>query len=223
MLVLAGFCFAETVDVTGAWYLNAIELEGTRIDPSLMGLNMSITLNSDGSAVMSTDDGETAESENGSWSMDGAVVTVVDASDYAMPLEMVGEELIAVEDGVNMVFGREQSSAAMYVPAPASANVAPEDFAGAWTATLFDMGGMQLPMEGVGMGMTVVFDGAKATFTLVEEGESETIEVDCVYEGSDAILTGEVPMTFTLLEDGKICYSQEEEGLALNMYFEKIA
>ena len=76
MLGLTAFAEA-TVDYTGVWTLNRVETPGMTMDMSMLaqlGMNMTITINADGTMVMTT----LGVDENGTWAVTGTGISIAD-------------------------------------------------------------------------------------------------------------------------------------------------
>ena len=78
LAMLLGACaLAETVDLTGEWYLTELAMGDTSVDPSALGMNITITLNGDGTAVLVSTYGDEEETQEGTWAQTEAGVEVV--------------------------------------------------------------------------------------------------------------------------------------------------
>lgn len=224
-LCVMGCAMAEALDVTGDWYLNVIESEGVQLDPAMLGLDLVITLNADGSAVMESF-GEADDTS--SWRMDGSNVIITDTAGDTLVACPDGGNLVIDDEqsGVVMILGREKQGLQNYVPAAVETAPALQDFEGTWSAVLVDMLGMQLPMDALGMQLAIQIVGENAVVTHAEAGEETVYSAPLTLNGS--VLTVEavddqMPMNLQLQQDGKLVYIEETEGLVMSMYFEKIA
>lgn len=223
-LCMLGCALAEAMDVTGVWYLNVIESEGVQLDPAMLGSELILTLNADGSAELES----FGESGFAGWHMDGdnVIITYED-----------GETMIACPDsgnlviddpeiGLTMILGREKQALQNYVPAQVVAEPTMQDFEGSWSATLIDMMGMQMPLDALDMTLVVEIAGDSAVVTH-NEGEENTAYTAPVRLEGDVLtieaVDDQMPMNMQLQQDGKLVYTEETEGLAMIMYFEKIA
>ena len=223
VLCVAGCAFAEALDVTGAWYLNVIESEGVQLDPALLGSELTLTLNADGSAELESF-GETGFAN---WYMENGNVIISYEDGQTMTACPDNGNLVIdeAESDMTMILGRQKQELQNYVPAAVNSAPSMQDFEGAWRATIIDMMGMQMPMEVLGMQLVVDIAGDSAIVTHAE-GETNTVyTAPLKLEGS--VLTVEavddqMPMNLQLLQDGKMVYTEETEGLAMLMYFEKI-
>lgn len=222
----AQLAFASS-EVAGTWYLNNMEMEGMSIAPASMGMEMTITLNEDNTALIQIS-GE--EDETGTWTLEGDQVSIT-SGEETLSLTLSEGALTVEEDGMKMIFGQEKVEAEAFVAAPVRTGVALEDFDGVWSATTLDMMGMQMPVASMGMEMTLSIEGGKAQVTATSEGEDEQSEMT----GSlaDDVLTLSAPaaegedaetMALKLHEDGTMSYSEEMDGEdgSVTLYFQKV-
>ena len=129
-MLVAAVAVAEGADVAGTWYLLEMSQGGQSYDPASMGMSITMELNADGTAVLTNPMAE--EPENGTWTLDGDTITVVDESGVPMVLTMADGKLTANEDDLTMTFGREIEGGVFAPAAPVEA--AEEDFNGTWEA-----------------------------------------------------------------------------------------
>ena len=228
MLVLAlcllGCAIAEPMDMTGDWYLNTIESEGMQLDPAVLGFELTLTLNADGSATMKSFD----ESDSScSWVMDGENVVITDPAGDTMTAVPEGANLVVQEQesGFLMILGREKTAVQNYVPAAVEKNPAMDDFQGLWNAAIIDMLGMQLPMDTIGMKLMVEIKDTTATVTSNESGAETTYIAPVKLEGDTLTIEAvdeQMPLPLQLQQDGKLVWVEESEEMTISMYFEKI-
>ena len=75
MLCLMVPAMAEETLPTGEWYLISVSAEGTQVDPAVFGMEMTLTLNEDGTCTMVSE-----ETEEGTWTFEGNTLTITDAN-----------------------------------------------------------------------------------------------------------------------------------------------
>ena len=148
LVVLMVPALAEA-DFTGTWYLVTLNMNGSLIEnPAAMGLNMSFTLNEDGTAVASNN-GETTDS---TWSYEDGKLIIDD-------LEMVINEdgTITADMGESgyMIFSRVAPEAEEIKIADPNPDAALEDYAGTWICKYVSVNNMtldiqQIPLEQIG-------------------------------------------------------------------------
>lgn len=219
LMLCMGLALAETVDVTGTWHLNEIISGEISINPGVLGMDMSITLNADGTATGDVA-GETGE---GTWSMEGGSVIVAMAGD-PMTFTLENGNLISIVEGSTMVFSREKAEITTVELGEARTDVTMEDFNGQWNATIVDMMGMQIPVTDMGMLMTITIADGQVTLT---EGEGETattsIGTATLENGVLTVRTEneEDDLPLSLHESGLLAALLESDDLSMGIYFEK--
>lgn len=223
LLCPALMVFAEATNVEGTWYLNSLIFDGIEMSPAAVGLETSITLNADGTALMQSvgeDDGVAA------WSQDGETITVT-SEDEVIVFTLDGDTLVMGDEEGTMIFGQEKTEAEPFVASPVREDVALSDFDGTWTATIIDMMGMQLPVGSFGMDMTLTIRNGSASISSIGEEGEQANTANGVFEGNT--LTLDVPasetsmgttMALVLREDGSMSYT-DDRGEAMTIYFEK--
>lgn len=217
LAMLLGACaLAETVDLTGEWYLTELAMGDTSVDPSALGMNITITLNGDGTAVLVSTYGDEEETQEGTWAQTEAGVEVVTGENpTALLLEDGKLKLDMGEEGA-MIFGREKTEA----PAlPAAVAAESEDaFLGTWKITSVSMMGLVVPAEVAEINVTMTVEAGKVTLLSGEEPQ----EIPTTF--ADGVLTASEPdmgeIKLSLCEDGTVSLevSMGEAGQMI-MYF----
>lgn len=229
-MLLGCVAFAEGVDYTGTWVLTGAEADGVQMGPStlaLVGMDMKVTLNADGTAVLSAMGMEDA----GTWVVTETGVSLTDASDVTNVMNYRDDMLVMEDAGAVMMFTREGAAPAIAESTGpvAQANVDPAAFEGQWLLTKVNMLGMEMPADAMGMYMAFVF--ADGTGILgdnsTEDGSIQTVNV--VYtveeiEGTGTALNvalegaaDEEPLYLFMAEEGYLFVSEE----GVYMVFEK--
>jgi len=215
MLCTCAFALATAEDVAGVWYLTAIESDGMELPVSMFGMEMTMTLNTDGTALLESN---MAETEIGTWAMNGAQVEVIDAVGEAQLFDLVDDRLAGEQDGMKMILSREAAEEVVQTESPVKADATREEFNGTWVGSHVMLMGMQMPMSMLDMGIVLEITSDGVTMTTTEEGVSETQAVEFTFD-QGALTVGE--LILKLHEDGMMSYTEEETGMA--MYFEKSA
>lgn len=202
---------AETVSVEGAWYLVAVAMEGMEINPADLGIDMSIVLNADGSAELTSTGVEPAAA---TWAFDGTTVTITEGEELPVAFTLTEDgTLVTEEAGLSMIFSREAVSAT--VIAPALENVTVEDFNGEWIGNAARTMGMYMPITELGLNVNVAIDNGSITLTM--DGESTTGVA--VLEGNAlTCVLDEADFTMTLLEDGTLCMATASGEATLEIF-----
>ncbi|HPJ02510.1 MAG TPA: hypothetical protein PKU80_06695 [Candidatus Limiplasma sp.] len=202
LLMIGTLATAQSFDFTGTWYLVSISAEGVTLNPADMGMEMSMTLNADGTGAVSTT-GE--EDKVASWALDGETLTVTaDEEPLAFTVSEEGQ-LVAEAEGAVMTFGREPAAPGFV----AAAEIPAEDIAafdGTWTITTVNAYGMVVPFaamaqSGLENATVVIENGAVTSFDATEPAVGTLVDGKLVIASE---LGEEFAQTVSLLEDGTI-------------------
>ncbi len=169
--------FAEEVELAGTWYLNSIEEEGMEFSPAMMGMEMELVLNDDGSAELTSIYGGEADTDAAQWAETDGGVTVTDSEGTEMPLVLDEDgNLVMDEDGTIMVFGKEKIEGETFDPGVAVEDTELEDFIGSWEAAYLGMADGCFPYAMMGMtgSLEITADGATLTESMGEDMEFTT-------------------------------------------------
>jgi len=207
----------ESGDILGVWYLNSLVYNDTPIDPASIGMEITLVLNEDNTALAQVPEDE---DQSGSWAIvDGQVVVSVGEGDE-MALTLVAGDLVADMGDGTMIFGRERAEAEPFEITSIRIDVILSDFNGAWIAFLVETGGMMFPADAMGFEATLVFEDSKVTATAF--GVEQPLEGDVsagvlTATGVDAL--GEtVTLSFNLHEDGTVSTAFDED---VTLYFQR--
>lgn len=224
VMVCCGVCAqaeATAPDLTGVWTLDSIVAGEMTISPSMMGLTMTLTVNADGTIVLDSN----GEQEQSTWTQDGDKL-IVDGDAFTY----VDGKLTAEEPsmGAVMYFVRGDAAAPVLLT-----DVTLADFNGAWNAVSVEIMGMEMPMAMIGSSIAVEINDtqAKATFSeTAEDGTVESFGAAGTCGLANGVLTVVIPdevedftMQLQLRSDDKMVFAVEEEGMAMNILFEKVA
>ena len=233
--VFAGTAFAaEKEDIAGTWYISKMVQSGIEMDASsiaAMGMNMILTLNEDGTAVMEMS-GSLEEAEEGTWSFEDGII------DFGAEMTYTFEDglLSLAQDDALIVFSREAAEAAAVSLAPAVADPKAEDFEGDWNANYYVAMGISMPLVMGGVKISVTIKDGKAflheeIIDLNNGGEiteSKDMEFDATLEDDgtlyidfngedvlDAIGMEASGVNLTMHEDGRISATSPEINEAI--------
>lgn len=186
LLALAMLCAcaaAETVDVTGTWYLAESYAEELDLDFTQMGLKTTLTLQPDGTVdidwqwefmdrVWEDEFGpdETAEEEPPAelrWKMEGDKVILLHENKETRVMTLVDGNLVETwgELGTTDVYTREKPVLNYFDPGAPIPDSALEDFDGTWNAAIVNFAGVELTAEEFSLEMTVELSGGSGTIT----------------------------------------------------------
>ena len=230
IVLLCACAAAETADVTGTWYLNEIQTSVMTLNPAMLGMELVLTLNPDGTAVTTS----TASAEQtGAWEMDGETVNVTIAGNpQALSLDENGNLVgVEAETGTTMVYGREKAEVVYFDPGTALTDVTLADFDGTWNATLVQLGGIKLTPAEIGMEITIELSGGEGRFLQKYAAYAETIEFSVVGEltADGALILSDADgnaqsALYRLYDSGVMaCLEEGEGGLSGAIYFVRAA
>ena len=213
-MLLSAFCFAEEADLTGVWYLSMVAMEEQTMNAADLGMDMTLTLNADGTAAMESVAMDV--SEEGSWTADGNELGITFDGETAPASYEEGYLLLASDDEMQMVFSREEPAAFAAPAAVAAADIT--DFDGTWTMTMVDAYGMVVNAEMVLPELETLFGGSEPTVIIEngvvtafgsEEGEQFAFEDGQLVLAGPDIEDTEISLDqfVTLNEDGTIAYT----------------
>ena len=78
---------AETTDYLGTWYLNEMTMGDASIAPTALGMDLTMEIKEDGTAVLTAPSEEEAE-QAATWTLEGETLTVtVDGEDMTLTLQ----------------------------------------------------------------------------------------------------------------------------------------
>jgi len=181
LVMLSGIsAFASEADLVGDWMLTQASAEGMTFGAADLGVEMTVTLNADGTATMSMTSDGTTEAAEGSWIMIGDVVTIT-ADNEPADFTYENGRLALTEDGVTMYLDKDGIIPADAEPsmdlsgllgesevsegtAVEAAVPNADELIGAWTLAGASSSGIELTPEELGMEMSVVLN---ADFTAV--------------------------------------------------------
>ena len=221
MMVTTLYVGADEENLEGVWYVESISQDGQTLDGtalSAMGMNMVLTLNSDGTATL-----DAMGTKNvGTWTADGTI----NLNDSDVPYTFEDGALTLEQDGQVVKFSRESAETEPFTLAPAVENPELIDYDGEWKAVLMVSAGIQIPMDVVSSDIVLSIEEgkvilAKSIIDQTNGGELlDTMEVECDSEltedgtlhvdfnGADVFRNYDFTickdMNLTLHEDGKM-------------------
>lgn len=180
-------CFsaaAESIEFyAGTWILTSMESGGNAVDPTSLGIEMLMTLNADGTCVMSA----LGQEEAGTWSVTEDGITTTDSSGSADAFTLVNGQLVAEDDGMTIIFTHEADLAGEYIAV--CANVPMEGFNGTWRLAYLEMVDGYITKEDMGMDMTIEILDGKGWCEMSYGEEQEKYDFVCELEEAEEIGT----------------------------------
>lgn len=221
-ILLCAVALAESTDYLGTWYLNEMIVGGVSLAPASMGMDITMEIKEDGTAVLISPDEELGE-QAAAWALDGDTLTVtVDGEDMTLTLQ--DGALIGEQGGMGINFGREKVEAEVYQPAAVNASATEADYAGQWKSAYMAMEGNYMDASVFGMDLTAAIDGTTMTLNgmyVFENVAFDTTFADgaLVHQGGDDEMYAGI--TAQLLEDGAMQLSFDTGDDPLVMIMEK--
>ena len=231
-LMIAMVCCTAVAETATTWYLKTVEAQGMSMDAATIGMEMIFVLNADGTGAATLNMAGETDEQTCTWTEEGDQVTItIDGDPQVFTYDAEGN-LVAAQDGMKMVLSSEAAPVAeKYVAAAPKADVTIADFDGTWICTMAETSGIQLPMDQLGMAMTIVLENGVGTMTIVQqngitnEGKMTGVLEEVAQEGGVAYsvlaLTPEGEtgsLQLVLQEDGKIAYTEPNSGVTF--YFD---
>lgn len=183
VLAFAGFA-ASAEDITGTWYLTEAVSEGLSIDPSTLGMEMTLVLNADGTGALAALGQEMACT----WTFDGQAGTIDLGDDGTTAFTCDGTTLSIDVSGTVMNFSRTASEA---FTRPAEVYV--QDIAafnGTWSPVKFGIAGVYVDAS-----LLTTFGVDADTFALmnivIENGNVDFMGEPIVFSLVDGLLFAE--------------------------------
>lgn len=233
-LSLIALCAIAETDYTGEWYLNEVRFGEMTLSPSMYGRDVTLLLNSDGTAQMKSSEEGVEQVNDGTWAQDEAGLTLtIEGSPLAFTPDADGNLVADIsetgdETNMYMVYGREKRVETLYVPAPAKTAESLSEFDGVWRIHSIDLFGTMVPSSMYGFEVQLEIANGHVRI-LSEQIEGEAIrEADGTLEDGALVLrfaeeTETTEMRLMLLEDGTLSdYEGSDAELGdLYYYFEK--
>ncbi len=236
LLLAATLCVValaeEAFTYVGTWTVTTLEMNGAAMDPTVLGMSISMTLNEDGTCVLNAMGMEQA----GTWATTETGITTTDADGVVDAYTLTDGQLVAEQQGMKLVFtyGDAAAPAEDAEMVNICANLTLEGFNGTWEFTGAETMGMFLPPEMLGMTITLELANGTGVFTVVQAGnESQSLlacEIEEIAEFGTVMWTYVLDNTgaavgygpsLVLYEDGVMVWDASTEEQELCYYFEQ--
>ena len=205
----------EATDVIGDWYLTEVQMGEDTLPPSALGMEMTITLNEDGTALIVSSYGEEAEEEADTWTLADGGITLNNGEDGPQDFLLEDGTLKVDIGGAYLIFSREapETSALPEVIAAESEDA----FLGEWALTTIGAGGSLLPAAVFGAEGKLTVEAGKL---ILVSGE-DTIEGETALTEDGKLAIGDGSMALELNDNGWVSITQQfDEETVMVMYFE---
>lgn len=225
LMLAALMCFgavAETVTYAGAWALTSIASGEDVMDPAMLGFEMTIILNEDGTATMST----MGMVEQGTWTTAEGGVALTDASGTTETLIYRDGALVIASEDVEMILTPTVITEDATAYAQILANLTLADFNGTWVMEHVETTTGYYTIEDMGASMTVVMADGNSTIEMTTPDSTTNFTAQCVTEEADGLgtilwasfldpTTGEpdgTGMMFLLYDDGQLVWYEYDSA-----------
>ena len=233
-MLLGCTAMAEAVDYTGVWVLTGAETAGVQAGPTMLaalGVDMTLVVSEDGTVTL-TDMGVT---EYGVWTVTENGISISDETETLEAI-YVNDMLVMEQGGALMMLTREGAAPAVNEETQLGgvlANVDPAAFEGQWLLTGASLMGMEFTADMMGVYIAFVLSNGQGIYGesnaaggvdqypiiyTVTEVEGAGTVLELLYAGEDV----EEPVTLlvlTLLDDGRLVYVMDQDGITLTYYF----
>ena len=133
-LLIAGSVIAADTDYSGTWYMHYFSTDGEdMISVSDLGMYSEMTLNEDGTVVMSITNGDEENSAEGTWKAEAEEISATIDGGTQTGVIQDGFLLFDTGDDGMLIFGREEPEPAFELADPDEEAKA-EDYEGTWLA-----------------------------------------------------------------------------------------
>ena len=202
MMLLGMTALAEAVDYTGLWALTGVTAAGVTVDPTALGMDMTMELHEDGTCTLIA----LGEEEMGAWVITEGGVAITDADAVTMEMLLTEDGALTIEqDGAMMIFTREE-----YVMPLVGLTVA--DFNGSWVFVNAETMGMMVSAEEAGLEIFVQLADGAGHIEITDAQGTQAIDAVCEIEEVSGL--GSVLYFLYVDETG----AQTGAGLPLLMY-----
>ena len=218
LLSLTALADPTMEDLTRKWYFSAVRVENTEYSCSVAGLNGYIELVEDGAVNYSMTDGPDAvDTQTGSWTVDGSVVTVTDDAGAQITLTYMtadGDVRLEGDIGGYVTILRTDPPEEIVLPEP-DPNAELAAYEGSWELSHVAAGGVTVKASEFGLSGTlyVQLTGEAEASIRLEAGSDTSNEIATVFR--DGALWHDMDDKsdkYQLCDDGSIALSQIVDG-----------
>ena len=182
-LLIAASAIAADTDYSGTWYMHYFSTDGEdMISVSDLGMYSEMTLNEDGTVVMSITNGDEENSAEGTWKAEAEGISATIDGGTQTGVLQDGFLLFDTGDDGMLIFGREEPEPAFELADPDEEAKA-EDYEGTWLAYKVGMEevgyfdwDMVAPELGVDTNEIVIEDGVMTIFGNEDKPTTLTFE-----------------------------------------------
>lgn len=225
-MLLGMTAFAEEAfDYTGEWMLTGAQASGVTVDPTALGLEMSMVIMEDGTCALYS----MGEEEAGTWVLIEGGIAVTDADAVAMNMLLNEEGALTTEQsGVTLIFTRME-----YAMPLSGLTVA--DFNGNWVFVYAETMGQLVLAEEAGLAINLQLADGAGHIDITDANGTQSIDAVCEVEEVPDLGTvmyflyldetgaqtgGGLPLL--LYEDGELVWLYSDETKEIFYCFEQV-
>lgn len=214
-----------SIDYTGEWALTGAQASGVTVDPTALGLEMSMVIMEDGTCALYS----MGEEEVGTWVLIEGGIAVTDADAVAMNMLLNEEGALTTEQsGVTLIFTRME-----YAMPLSGLTVA--DFNGNWTFVYAETMGQLVLAEEAGLAINLQLADGAGHIDITDANGTQSIDAVCEVEEVPDLGTvmyflyldetgaqtgGGLPLL--LYEDGELVWLYSDETKEIFYCFEQV-
>ena len=206
---------AEESDFLGTWYLTGFEAEGIFVSPSSMGADVTMIFEESGivhlRSVLMDDVGE----DTGVWEASNGQVAVTDSTDYVMVFDVIDGQLVVEEDGMKMIFSKDELELEAFKAPPVLTSVALRDFDGLWIGDSTEIDGIIIPLTIMGLEAELRIENGYVEFsaTISSPGFGDDVmSIQGNLDGHAIVLDNGTYQMYITLHEGSLLAMEEPEG-----------
>ncbi len=172
MLLGMTACAEEAFDYTGEWALTGAQASGITLDPSALGLDMSMVILEDGACTLYA----MGEEESGVWAFIDGGIAVTDADAMTMNMLLNEEGALTTEqDGVTLIFTRMEYALPM-------SGLTVADFNGNWAFVYAETMGQFVEAADAGLAMKLMLADGAGHIDITDADGTQSVDAVCEIE-----------------------------------------
>lgn len=228
LVLAATLCFgamAESVNYVGNWVLYLMQSGETTVDPTALGVDMSLLLNADYTCTLTS----LGESEYGTWEEVEGGIALTDATGAVENLTYVDGTLVLSSDGIDMIFVPGEPN--QYATVLSGLTLA--DFNGTWELEHVEATFGTYSVEELGANMTIVLLDGTGSVDMITPESTEHYDAVCELEEAEGLgtimwasfldpTTGEpdgTGMMLLLYDDGQLVWYEYDSEYQHEYYY----
>ena len=220
VLCMASMLIPSLADdsVVGTWYLKEISMGDQSVAASALGMSITLEFMEGGTVTIVSSYGDDPETETGTWTQDGAAVTITGEGEDGTQSFALGlaDGVLSMEQAGNLMHFTQEEPAAAEVQSDTVAAESEEAFFGTWQLSSLVFMGQEVPvtlisMFGLDLNVSLTIEAGKASLIVAVDGENQeqafatsfadgrlTLSMEGADEGISIALTADGRLAFIL-------------------------